>query len=180
MRPTAPQILEQNSYETPENVSCFEQTPFFVAFQHPCWVYHGDSDNADEWLALHKVTASHDTTGGKGGLRSTSLGWEVGYEKIAEMCGGLGFLVRTEEELKKATEEGYNSGRVTVVNVVVEAGKGAKLEFGWQASGKKGKGISTVEIAFACFSIPHFYLRLSNDFVYVSRFGQSSYFKHPL
>ena len=103
-------------------------------------VYHGDSDNADEWLALQKVTASHDTTGGKGGLRSTSLGWEVGYEKIAEMCGGLGFLVRTEEELKKATEEGYNSGRVTVVNVVVEAGKGAKLEFGWQASGKKGKG----------------------------------------
>jgi 2-hydroxyacyl-CoA lyase 1 len=103
-------------------------------------VYHGDSDNADEWLALQKATASHDTAGGKGGLRSTSLGWEVGYEKIAEMCGGLGFLVRTEEQLEKATREGYKAGRVTVVNVIVEAGKGAKLEFGWQASGKKEKG----------------------------------------
>ncbi|MCJ1246254.1 hypothetical protein MMC30_003460 [Trapelia coarctata] len=103
-------------------------------------VYHGDSDNADEWLALQKATASHNTAGGKGGLRSTSLGWEVGYEKIAEMCGGLGFSVRTEEDLENATREGYKSGRVTVVNVIVEAGKGAKLEFGWQASGKKGKG----------------------------------------
>jgi len=103
-------------------------------------VYHGDSDNADEWLALQKATASHDTAGGKGGLRSTSLGWEVGYEKIAEMCGGLGFLVRTDEELEEATRDGYKSGRVTVVNVIVEAGKGAKLEFGWQTSGKKEKG----------------------------------------
>ncbi|MCJ1287958.1 hypothetical protein MMC26_007311 [Xylographa opegraphella] len=101
-------------------------------------VYHGDSDNADEWLAMQAKT----TSGGdeKGGLRSTSLGWEVGYEKIAEGCGGLGYLVRTEEELERATREGYESEKVCVVNVVVEAGKGAKLEFGWQASGKKGKG----------------------------------------
>ena len=102
-------------------------------------VYHGDSDSADEWLALQKATASHNPAGWKGGLRSTSLGWEVGYENIAEMCGGLGFLVRTEEELERATTEGYKAGKVTVVNVIVEAGKGAKLEFGWQASGKKEK-----------------------------------------
>ncbi|MCJ1419216.1 hypothetical protein MMC32_005569 [Xylographa parallela] len=101
-------------------------------------VYHGDSDNADEWLAMQAKTTS--SSGEEGGLRSTSLGWEVGYEKIAEGCGGLGHLVRTEEELERATREGYESERVCVVNVVVEAGKGAKLEFGWQASRKKGKG----------------------------------------
>ncbi|MCJ1315411.1 hypothetical protein MMC15_000730 [Xylographa vitiligo] len=101
-------------------------------------VYHGDSDDADEWLTMQAKTTSG--SGEMGGLRSTSLGWEVGYEKIAEGCGGLGYLVRTEEELEKATREGYESEKVCVVNVMVEAGKGAKLEFGWQASGKKGKG----------------------------------------
>ncbi|MCJ1397410.1 hypothetical protein MMC11_000603 [Xylographa trunciseda] len=101
-------------------------------------VYHGDSDDADEWLAMQAKTTSGG--GEKGGLRSTSLGWEVGYEKIAEACGGLGYLVRTEAELEKATREGFQAGRVCVVNVVVESGKGAKLEFGWQASGKKGAG----------------------------------------
>ena len=99
-------------------------------------VYHGDSDDADHWLSLQ-----HNTAEGKamGGLRSTSLGWEVGYEKIAEMCGGVGYLVRTPEELERATKEGFESRRVVVVNVVIESGKGAKLEFGWQASGKKGE-----------------------------------------
>lgn len=98
-------------------------------------VYHGDSDSADHWLALQAATASGKPTGG---LRSTSLGWEVGYEKIAEMCGGVGVLVRTPEELERAAREGFQSGKVFVVNVIIEAGKGAKLEFGWQASGKKG------------------------------------------
>lgn len=102
-------------------------------------VYHGDSDDADGWLALQKKTAE----GGKGGLRSTSLGWEVGYEKIAEGCGGVGYLVRTEEELEKATREGWAEKRVCVVNVMVESGKGTKLNFGWQASGKKEKAAKT-------------------------------------
>lgn len=95
-------------------------------------VYHGDSDDAESWLELQGKTLR-----GEHGLRSTSLGWEVGYEKIAEACGGVGFLVRTTEELERATREGFESGRVCVVNVVVEAGKGGKLEFGWQAAGGK-------------------------------------------
>ncbi len=96
-------------------------------------VYHGDSDDAAEWLELRgrTIEGKYD-----GGLRSTSLGWEVGYEKIAEACGGVGFLVRTPEELERATREGFEEGRVCVVNVVVEAGKGGKLEFGWQGGGK--------------------------------------------
>lgn len=99
-------------------------------------VYHGDSDSSDEWLRMQGKTVNGMV---EGGLRSTSLGWEVGYEKIAEACGGKGYLVRTEGELKRATREGFEEGRVCVVNVIVEAGKGQKLEFGWQASGKEKK-----------------------------------------
>ena len=99
-------------------------------------VYHGDSDDAEEWLKMQTKTKEGS---GHGGLRSTSLGWEVGYEKLAEACGGAGYLVRTPEELEKATEAGFRGKRVSVVNVIIEAGKGSKLEFGWQASGGKKK-----------------------------------------
>ena len=95
-------------------------------------VYHGDSDSADEWLKMQQASSAG---GAGGGLRSTSLGWEVGYEKIAEACGGVGVLARTPEELQMATERGFNEERVTVVNVMIESGKGQTLEFGWQASG---------------------------------------------
>ena len=99
-------------------------------------VYHGDSDDAEEWLKMQTKTqeGTHE-----GGLRSTSLGWEVGYEKIAEACGGTGYLVRTPEDLEKATMEGFREKKVCVVNVIIESGKGGKLEFGWQAGGGKGK-----------------------------------------
>lgn len=103
-------------------------------------VYHGDSDTAEEWLARQKASlgdAAHSDGADK--LRSTSLGWEVGYEKIAEMCGGRGFLVRTDEELERATREGFKARVPVVVNVVVESGKSNKLEFGWQASARKTK-----------------------------------------
>ncbi|SLM40634.1 2-hydroxyphytanoyl-lyase [Lasallia pustulata] len=100
-------------------------------------VYHGDSDDAEEWLGMQRRTREGCR---EGGLRSTSLGWEVGYEKLAEACGGKGFLVREAGELERATREGFAWGGVCVVNVVVEAGSAKKLEFGWQASTKKGKG----------------------------------------
>lgn len=86
-------------------------------------IYHGDSAESDEWLKLQAATKEGRT----GGLRSTSLGWEVGYEKMAEMCGGKGFLVRTPEELVKATEEGFKSQVPVVVNIIIEAGQGKKL-----------------------------------------------------
>jgi 2-hydroxyacyl-CoA lyase 1 len=86
-------------------------------------VYHGDSKNSDEWLKLQKKSLESV----KDGLRSTSLGWEVGYEKIAEMCGGKGFLVRTPKELAHATEEGFKATVPVVVNVVIEAGQANKV-----------------------------------------------------
>jgi 2-hydroxyacyl-CoA lyase 1 len=80
-------------------------------------IYHGDCEDSDQWLRLQE----------RGGLRSTSLGYEVKYEKMAEMCGGKGFLVRTPEELEKATEEGFKSDVPVVVNVIIESGSDKKL-----------------------------------------------------
>lgn len=87
-------------------------------------VYHGDSEDSDEWLEMRKKTIEGNP---KGGLRSSSLGWEVSYEKIAEMCGGKGYLVRTPWELAKATEEGFKADTPVVVNVIIESGKAQKL-----------------------------------------------------
>lgn len=98
-------------------------------------VYHGDSPDSASWSRLQNNTllGKHAE-----GLRSTSLGWEVGYEKMAEACGGVGFLVRDGEELERATRVGFGEEtRVVVVNVVVESGQGKKVEFGWQAGGEK-------------------------------------------
>ncbi len=90
-------------------------------------VYHGDSASADEWLELQRASTSTEGESSKKGLRSTSLGWEVGYEKMAEMCGGKGYLVRTPEELARATKEGYEAKVPVVMNVIIEAGAAKKL-----------------------------------------------------
>ena len=83
-------------------------------------IYHGDCAEGDEWLRLQAATS--DGRPAARGLRSTSLGWQVGYEKMAEMCGGKGFLVRTPEELAQATEEGFKADVPVVVNIVIESG----------------------------------------------------------
>lgn len=80
-------------------------------------IYHGDARSSEDWNELRE----------KGRLRSTSLGYEVGYEKMAEMCGGKGYVVRTPKELEKATEEGWRADVPVVINVIVEAGEGKKL-----------------------------------------------------
>jgi 2-hydroxyacyl-CoA lyase 1 len=86
-------------------------------------IYHGDSDDSDAWLKLQE----NSRQGEKGGLRSTSLGYQVGYEKMAEMCGGKGFLVHTPEELESATEEGFRANVPVIVNVIIESGSNKKL-----------------------------------------------------
>lgn len=101
-------------------------------------VYHGDSADSDAWLAKQQNTIKGNTQGGLG-LRSSSLGWEVGYEKVAEMCGGKGYLVRTPAELAKATEDGFKASVPVVVNVIIESGQAQKLEFAWQNNSKKTK-----------------------------------------
>ena len=69
-------------------------------------VYHGNADTQDEWLSQHQ--ASKEGRGAEG-LRSWSLGWETRYDMLADACGGKGYLVRTSEELRKATEEGFKA-----------------------------------------------------------------------
>lgn len=81
-------------------------------------IYFGDSDTAKDWQTKHEKTKS-----GKPGLRSWALGWEVKYQKLAEACGGLGFLVRTPEELEKATLAAYNATVPVIVNVIIQSGK---------------------------------------------------------
>ena len=87
-------------------------------------IYHGDSDSSAEWLGLQKKSrAGHAVDG----LRSTSLGWEVGYEKMPKMCGAVGYSVETPEELQKATEEGFKAKVPVVINITIEAGQATKL-----------------------------------------------------
>ncbi|KAL4883729.1 hypothetical protein BJY04DRAFT_206290 [Aspergillus karnatakaensis] len=105
-------------------------------------IYHGDSVSGDEWKVLQDQTVGNDTKSddsknGKG-LRSTSLLYETRYEMLASMCGGKGFFVRSEEELERATIEGFKSETVTVVNVIVEPGIGKEIGFAWQNQPKGG------------------------------------------
>ncbi|KAL4902618.1 hypothetical protein BDW74DRAFT_169488 [Aspergillus multicolor] len=82
-------------------------------------IYHGDSTSEDAWKTLQDQTVANDTkkseptSDAKGttkGLRSTSLLYETRYEMLATMCGGKGYFVRNEEELEKATREGFATG----------------------------------------------------------------------
>ncbi|RDW63802.1 hypothetical protein BP6252_11347 [Coleophoma cylindrospora] len=98
-------------------------------------IYHGDSSDAESWLRLQQNTIK----GGDGqGLRSTSLGWEVGYEKMAEICGGQGYIVHTQEELENATVEGFHSKVPVVINVIIEAGQTKKLAVNIEANDPAG------------------------------------------
>jgi 2-hydroxyacyl-CoA lyase 1 len=84
-------------------------------------IYFGDSNSKEDWSAKQKRTME-----GKVGLRSWALGWEVKYEKLAEACGGMGFFVRTPEELEKATIAGFNAKVPVIVNVIIQSGKAEK------------------------------------------------------
>lgn len=92
-------------------------------------IYFGDSNNAEDWQSKFEKTKRNEP-----GLRSWALGWEVRYEKLAEACGGLGFFVRTPEELEKATVAGFNANVPVIVNVVIQSGKVEKPVSGRQLS----------------------------------------------
>lgn len=119
-----------------------QQMPILIFVINNSGVYHGDSDSAADWELLRKQTVAHqaglDDLGKKKGLRSTSLWYETRYEKLAEMVGGRGFFVRSEEELERATRESFHEQeKVCVVNVLVEPGLGKTIGFAWQQQGKK-------------------------------------------
>lgn len=101
-------------------------------------IYHGDTADGVEWKQLQKglLGQSNPAEPGKR-LQSSSLVHEARYEQLAEMVGGRGIFVRTEDELEKATREGYNEGRVTVVNVIIEPGLGKSISFAWHQAKEK-------------------------------------------
>lgn len=116
--------------------------PILIYVMNNSGVYHGDTANVKDWELLQKQTTSDeaglDVAGEKKGLRSTSLWYETRYEKLAEMVGGRGFFVRTEEELANATTESFQEQeKVCVVNVVVEPGIGQSIGFAWQQQPQK-------------------------------------------
>ncbi|KAK2758704.1 hypothetical protein FQN54_003394 [Arachnomyces sp. PD_36] len=118
------------------------RVPALIFVMNNSGIYHGDTTTEKEWRTLQEETVSKQSKPGqvqptaeKKGLRSTTLLYETRYEYLAQMCGGKGFFVRTEQELEDATREGFlEDDNVTVVNVVVEPGIGKSIQFGWQAS----------------------------------------------
>ncbi|KAA8648494.1 indolepyruvate decarboxylase family protein [Aspergillus tanneri] len=110
--------------------------PALIFVMNNSGIYHGDSPNENAWKTLQDQTVFNDTKSddGKKGLRSTSLLYEMRYEMLAQMCGGKGYFVRSEQELENATRQGFLSDTVTVVNVIVEPGIGKKIGFAWQGN----------------------------------------------
>ena len=82
-------------------------------------LYRGDTDNKESWEERRRNTVAGTTQEGKG-LTAWSLGYQTDYQKVAEMAGGIGILVRTPEELAKATEEGFKAKVPVVVNVLID------------------------------------------------------------
>ena len=122
-----------------------QKMPILIFVMNNSGVYHGDTANVKDWELLQKQTASNeaglDESGKKKGLRSTSLWYETRYDKLAEMVGGRGFFIRSEDELEHATKESYHEQeKVCVVNVVVDPGLGKTIGFAWQQRPKKGSG----------------------------------------
>ncbi|KAG5290803.1 2-hydroxyacyl-CoA lyase [Histoplasma capsulatum G186AR] len=110
--------------------------PALIFVMNNSGIYHGDTKTEGEWKNLQNETVNEANA--KNGLRSTSLLYETRYEYLAAMCGGRGYFVRTEEELERATREGFlEDEKVTIVNVIVEPGIGQSIQFGWQAAKDK-------------------------------------------
>ena len=127
--------------------------PVLIFVMNNSGIYHGDSLSSLEWKQRQADTYSGNTVlldkdSKRNGLRATSLTWETRYEMMAEMVGGTGYFVRTEEELSEATRRGWEEKeKVVLVNVVIEAGLGKSINFAWEMSkegnfkaGKAGKG----------------------------------------
>lgn len=123
------------------------QIPALLFILNNSGIYHGDSTSEAAWRQRQEDTVVNwprpaspsEQQPDQHGLRSTSLFYETRYELLGPMVGGTGYLVRTEAELVDATRRGFADNRVVIVNVIVDPGVGQKIEFGWQASARKGK-----------------------------------------
>lgn len=81
-------------------------------------IYFGDSDSVEDFDRKRELTMR-----GEPGLRSWALSFETRYEKLAEACSGLGYFVRSPEELQRATMEGFKARVPVIVNVAIRSGR---------------------------------------------------------
>lgn len=83
-------------------------------------LYRGDTDSAEKYAERQRNTVAGNTTEGQG-LSGWSLGYQTAYHKIAEMVGGIGIEARTPEELREATEKGFEARVPVVINVIIDS-----------------------------------------------------------
>lgn len=101
-------------------------------------IYSGDTADRQDWnRKQQKLIHGGGSSTSRDRLKSSSLMHEARYEQLAEMVGGKGIFVRTEEELAKATREGFAENRVTVVNVIIEPGNDKNISFAWMDAKSK-------------------------------------------
>ncbi|KIW23491.1 uncharacterized protein PV07_11684 [Cladophialophora immunda] len=119
-------------------------------------IYKGDASDETGWREKQGQTARDETkiaTAAEGkeiegkkdarrrGLRSTSLLYETRYECLADMVGGRGWLVRTEDELAEATRQAFlETEKVCVLNVIIDPGLNSAASFGWMETKEKHGG----------------------------------------
>ncbi|OAP63274.1 hypothetical protein AYL99_02501 [Fonsecaea erecta] len=119
-------------------------------------IYKGDAADETGWREKQAQTAADDTkiaastttsttnknvAGARKGLRSTSLLYETRYECLADMVGGRGWLVRTEDELAEATRQAFlETEKVCVLNVIIDPGLNSAASFGWMETKEKHGG----------------------------------------
>lgn len=110
-------------------------------------IYKGDATSATQWKEMQDRTSANDTATSNSkdrakSLRSSSLLYETKYEYLAEMVGGRGFFVRSEQELEIATREALQEkDRVPcVLNVILDPGINMDASFGWLETKEKHGG----------------------------------------
>jgi len=110
-------------------------------------IYKGDATSPAQWKEMQDRTSSNDTAtlnkqDRNKSLRSSSLLYETRYEHLAEMVGGKGFFIRSEQELENATREAFlEKERVPcVLNVIIDPGLNMDGSFGWLDSKEKHGG----------------------------------------
>lgn len=100
-------------------------------------IYSGDTADREDWKAKQQKLLHGGPSASRDRLKSSSLTHEARYEQLAEMVGGRGIFVRTEDELARATREGFAERRVTVVNVIIEPGNDKNISFAWMEAKSK-------------------------------------------
>ncbi|KAL2312993.1 putative 2-hydroxyacyl-CoA lyase [Schizosaccharomyces pombe] len=81
-------------------------------------------------------TDAYETLRDKHQLPTTALGTSIRYDQICEACGGKGFFVKNEEDLRSSLRKAWQTSSVSLINVMVDPEAARKLTFAWMSSTK--------------------------------------------